>query len=58
MPSYDYECKTCGHEFSEVKSIEEHDRDVAEHKVRCPKCGSDDVKHVIEASFVTTSRKS
>lgn len=58
MPTYEYECNSCGNEFTEVKSVEEHDRDVADHKVHCPKCNSDDVKHVIESVFVTTSSKS
>jgi putative FmdB family regulatory protein len=51
MPNYEFECKTCGHPFSRVMTMDEHDN----KKVRCPKCGSDDVKHVIESVFVTAS---
>jgi putative FmdB family regulatory protein len=53
MPEYEFECKMCGHQFSRVMTIDQHDKE----KVRCPKCDSKDVKHVIEASFVTTDRK-
>ena len=54
MPTYEYECRNCGNIFSEVLTVHEHD----DKKVRCPKCNSEDVKHVIEPVFVTTPRKS
>jgi len=54
MPMYEYECKKCHHQFSLAMSIGEHDKE----KVRCPKCKSQEVKHLIESVFVTTSRKS
>ncbi len=54
MPTYEYECRKCGREFSLVMSMEDHEK----KKVRCPKCESKDVKHLIESVFVTTSRKS
>jgi putative FmdB family regulatory protein len=54
MPTYEFECKTCGHEFTRAMTVDEHDKE----KVHCPKCDSEDVKHVIESVFVTTSRKS
>ncbi|MGN6554695.1 MAG: FmdB family zinc ribbon protein [Verrucomicrobiota bacterium] len=54
MPTYEYECKNCGHEFTQAMTIKQHDRD----NIVCPKCGSDQVKHVIENVFVTTPRKS
>jgi putative FmdB family regulatory protein len=53
MPTYEYECKKCGHEFRLIMALEEHEK-----KVRCPKCNSEAVKHVIASVFVTTSRKS
>lgn len=34
MPTFDFRCSDCGHEFSEFVSIKEKD------KVRCPKCNS------------------
>ncbi len=54
MPTYEYECKKCGHDFSLVMPMEEHQK----KKVRCPKCKSEDVKHLVGEVFVTTSRKS
>jgi putative FmdB family regulatory protein len=54
MPVYEYECKKCGREFSVVMTLEEHGK----RKVKCPKCESKDVRHLIESVFVTTSRKS
>jgi putative FmdB family regulatory protein len=54
MPSYEFECKTCGHEFSLRMSVDERDK----KKVRCPKCDSEAVKHVIQSVFVATERKS
>ena len=54
MPDYEYECKKCGHHFSLIMSIDEHEK----KKVRCPQCQSTEVKHLIESVFVTTSKKS
>ena len=54
MPIYEFECKTCGHHFERTMTIKDHD----EKKVRCPKCESEKVEHVIESVFVTTSKKS
>jgi len=56
MPTYGYECRKCRHQFSVFTSMEEHEKD--QEKVRCPKCDSKDVKHLVESVFVTTSRKS
>ena len=54
MPTYEYECKKCGHEFSLIMPMDEHQK----RKVRCPKCKSKNVKQVIRSVFVITSRKS
>ena len=53
MPTYEYECKKCRHEFSLTMAMDEHEK-----KVRCPKCKGEKVKHVITSVSVTTSRKS
>ncbi len=53
MPTYEYRCEACGHEFVQVLSISEHD----EHKPQCPECKSDNVERVLGAVFVKTSRK-
>lgn len=54
MPTYEFECKKCGHEFTLEMAMHEHEK----KKVRCPKCKSEEVKHVIASVFVTTSHKS
>jgi putative FmdB family regulatory protein len=42
MPTYDYECSKCGHNFDEFQSI------TSEPKAKCPKCGSN-AKRIISA---------
>lgn len=54
MPLYDYECHGCGHRFSEVMSIGEHEK----RQQRCSKCGSEDTEPLIAAAHVVTAKKS
>lgn len=54
MPLYDYECHGCGHRFSEMMSVGEHE----ERKPRCPKCDSKDTEPLIAAAYVVTAKKS
>ena len=54
MPMYEFECKECGHQFEKSMTVAEHDKE----EVRCPKCDSKEVKHLIEDVYVTTSKKS
>jgi putative FmdB family regulatory protein len=54
MPTYEYRCDDCGHEFAVVLSISEHDK----AKPQCPKCASKTVQQTVSAVFVKTSRKS
>lgn len=35
MPTYEYKCEKCGHEFEEFQSI------TAEAKANCPECGNE-----------------
>ena len=35
MPTYDYKCAQCGHDFEIFQSMS------AEHIKKCPKCGGD-----------------
>lgn len=53
MPTYEYRCRDCGHEFEQVERVSEHQ---APHK--CPKCGSGNVETVPAAFYAKTSRKS
>lgn len=58
MPEYDYVCQDCHHEFTVDLSIADHTAKDKLHEIRCPKCGSQNVKHLIQSVFVTTARKS
>ncbi len=55
MPSYDYECETCGESFTLKKTFEEHDH---LKELKCPKCGSAKVRQLIAPVFAKTSKKS
>ena len=54
MPTYEYLCEACSHEFTLVQSLAEH----GEGSVTCPQCGSDRVRQVLSSFMVKTSRKS
>lgn len=54
MPAYEYECGDCGKEFTAFLSIKEY----GEAAVKCPNCGSANVKRKITPFFAKTSRKS
>ena len=53
MPTYEYVCKECGHQFELVERMSEH---ATAHK--CPKCGSEKVEPRVAQFFAKTSRKS
>jgi len=54
MPTYDYVCRKCGHEFRRIEKISEH----GEKKVKCPVCKSTRVEQVFGSVFVKTAKKS
>lgn len=54
MPTYDYTCDKCGHEFSRVESMSHHDA----RKTKCPKCRSASVTQAMRPFYVKTVRKS
>ena len=58
MPEYDYHCENCQNGFTVDLSITEHERKDRAHEIHCPRCDSTEVKHVIGAVSVVTSRKS
>lgn len=43
MPTYEYECRKCGHAFEQVQSIK------AEPLKKCPACGKAGVKRLLGA---------
>jgi putative FmdB family regulatory protein len=55
MPYYDFQCAKCGSTFTQKRTFEEHDRG---KRVKCPKCGSQQVRHVIGEVFAKTAKKS
>jgi putative FmdB family regulatory protein len=54
MPTYEYQCQACKHEFALIQSFREHEKG----KVTCPKCKGKKVKQVISIFTAKTSRKS
>ena len=44
MPTYEYQCKKCGHELEVVQRITE------DELTRCPKCGKDELSRLISAT--------
>ena len=54
MPTYEYRCEDCGHEFVAVLTISEHDKG----KPPCAKCKSEKVEQKLSGVSVKTSRKS
>ncbi len=53
MPIYEYVCEDCGHGFTAVLSVSEHDK----AKPPCPLCKSEKVQQIVGNVFVKTSRK-
>ena len=58
MPDYSYKCLGCKSEFTIHLSMAEREEKARKRQIRCPKCDSTDVKHLIESIFVTTAKKS
>jgi putative FmdB family regulatory protein len=55
MPTYELQCEKCKKTFSEKQTFEEHDQHA---KIKCPKCGSTSVRHVLSSTFAKTTKKS
>ena len=58
MPIYEFLCCSCGHEFTEVLSLTEYEKEYDKKETACPKCGSKEVEQEVGACSVVTSRKS
>ena len=54
MPTYEFECRKCGHKFDLMESVAEHDK----HREKCPECGSAEITSLISSVNVVTSKKS
>jgi putative FmdB family regulatory protein len=53
MPTYEYHCEACSHEFTTVLGVAEHNK----AKPQCPRCGSQKVHQLVSTVSVKTSRK-
>ncbi len=54
MPTYLYRCQKCGAGFERTEHLAEHEST----KLRCPKCKSSKVSHVMAPFFAKTAKKS
>ena len=54
MPTYEFECKKCGHRFNLMESVTEHDKPLE----RCPQCAGAEIQSLISAVNVKTAKKS
>jgi putative FmdB family regulatory protein len=54
MPTYEYQCQSCGHEFAIVQSLSEHGK----APVHCPQCRNEQVKQLVSLFIAQTSKKS
>ena len=55
MPDYEFECSKCSKVFTDHETFAEHDK---HPKVKCPQCGSTEVRQVVAPVGVKTSKKS
>ena len=55
MPAYEYACRDCKDEFIVFLSIKEFE---SNPKIKCPRCGSDNVQKKISEFTAKTSKKS
>jgi putative FmdB family regulatory protein len=54
MPQYLFVCQDCKKEFTETL----HFSELEKGQVKCPECGSSNVRHQVEPFFAVTSKKS
>ena len=54
MPTYEYQCGSCGEVFEQQESIAEHET----VKPKCPKCGGTKVTRAYSRFYAKTSKKS
>jgi len=55
MALYEFQCSKCRRQFAVRQTFGEHDR---HPKPKCPKCGSRQVRQLVSAVHVQTSKKS
>ena len=55
MPTYEYECRDCGHTFQRMTTFAQHER---RRTPRCPKCESRRVAQRVSTFQAVTGKKS
>ncbi len=59
MPTYEFLCHACKHEFPKILTLAEYeDYEEAKDKISCPKCGSMDIEQAWADFYAVTSKKS
>jgi putative FmdB family regulatory protein len=53
MPTYEYRCRDCQHEFHRVEALSKH----GPKAPNCPKCKSKNVQQVLSPFYAKTSHK-
>ncbi len=56
MPMYEFICKKCRKQFSQILTMAEYDK--KKKNMKCPKCGSKQVERRWESFYAVTSKKS
>lgn len=54
MPTYEYRCTVCRHEFAVIQTMAEH----AKGSVACPRCKKKKTRQLISSFQTVTSKKS
>ena len=54
MPVYEYVCRKCKEDFTEILTVQEMEKG----GVKCPHCGSDKVTKIISHIHTITKKKS
>ncbi|MCX7748633.1 MAG: zinc ribbon domain-containing protein [Clostridia bacterium] len=54
MPFYDLRCNTCQEEFNIMAKMSDREQ----KKIKCPKCGNNDLSAIFKTVNITSSRKS
>jgi len=53
MPTYEYKCEKCGHQFETVLTVHDHDA----HRTAYPKCKSKKVEQLVSTFLTKTDSK-
>jgi len=51
MALYEYKCTHCGHEFAELRRMDEKDAEIA-----CPQCGGSQARRTVTAASIASGQ--